>query len=57
MFHRPALLKSTCTKRVEVSQAPTLILEEEKDQGTAKQSHSSGTETESYRATGVAIHG
>ena len=62
MFHRPALLKSTCTKRVEVSQAevsqaPTLILEEEKDQGTAKQSHSSGTETESYRAAGVAIHG
>jgi hypothetical protein len=30
MFHRPALLKSTCTKRVEVSQTPTLILEEEK---------------------------
>jgi len=37
MFHRPALLKSTCTKRVEVSQTPTLILEEEKDKGTAKQ--------------------
>ncbi len=30
---------------------------EENDQGTAKQSHSSGTETESDRATGVAIHG
>jgi len=46
MFHRPALLRSTCTKRVEVSLTPTLILEEEKDKGTAKQSHSSGTETE-----------
>ena len=30
MFHRPALLKSTCTKRVEVSQTPTLILERRK---------------------------
>ena len=59
MFHRPALLKSTCTKGVEVSQTPTLILEEEKDKGTAKQSHSSGTETDgaSCRATGVAIRG
>ncbi len=30
MFHRPALLRSTCTKRVEVSQTPTLILERRK---------------------------
>jgi len=46
MFHRPTLLTSTCTREVEVSLTPTLILEEEKDKGTAKQSHSSGTETE-----------
>ena len=30
MFHRPALLRSTCTKRVEVSQTPTLVLERRK---------------------------
>jgi hypothetical protein len=43
----------------EVSQTPTLrvILERKKDQGGAKQSHSSGTEMESYRATGVATMG
>ena len=27
MFHRPTLLTSTCTKEVEVSLTPTLILE------------------------------
>ena len=59
MFHRP------CFTEIDLHEKsggvpdtdPHPRSKEEKDQGTAKQSHSSGTETESYRATGVAIHG
>jgi hypothetical protein len=47
MFHRPALLKSTCTKRAEVSQTPTLILERRKG---SRNSEAKATQARTVRA-------
>jgi hypothetical protein len=56
MFHRPALLKSNCTKRlrgvrVEVSQTPTLILERRKGSRNSKAKPQFGHQSFPYNST------